>query len=120
MWLALEDVDEQNGCLRYVRGSHLTGRRPHGRSNILGFSQGITDFGPSDTANEVAVPLKANDLVIHHGWTIHRADENQSATRGRPSFAIVFRGISCRIDEDANRRYQESVRAQHTELGLKT
>ena len=23
MWLALDDVDAENGCLRYVRGSHL-------------------------------------------------------------------------------------------------
>ena len=25
MWLALDDVDEENGCVRYVRGSHLKG-----------------------------------------------------------------------------------------------
>ena len=45
MWLALEDVDEENGCIRYVRGSHLRGLRPHGRTNTLGFSQGLRDFG---------------------------------------------------------------------------
>ena len=44
-WLALEKVDEENGCIHYVRGSHKSEYRPHGRSNVLGFSQGITDFG---------------------------------------------------------------------------
>src|SRR5438046_1088633 len=42
IWLALDPVDEENGCLRYVAGSYKKGVRPHGRSNVLGFSQGIT------------------------------------------------------------------------------
>ena len=54
MWMALEDVDEENGCVRYVKGSHKTGMRPHGRTQTLGFSQGITDFGtPDDLEKEV-------------------------------------------------------------------
>ena len=44
IWLALDDVDAENGCLRYVAGSHACGFRPHARSSILGFSQGITDY----------------------------------------------------------------------------
>ena len=28
MWLALDHVDAENGCLRYVRGSHVEGIRP--------------------------------------------------------------------------------------------
>src|SRR5581483_3890114 len=43
VWLALDQVDAGNGCLRYVPGSHRRGLRPHGRSNVLGFSQGIAD-----------------------------------------------------------------------------
>ena len=47
-WLALEDVDDENGCIHYVRGSHKEAYRPHGRSEILGFSQGVTDFGTEE------------------------------------------------------------------------
>ncbi|MBD3673144.1 MAG: phytanoyl-CoA dioxygenase family protein [Planctomycetaceae bacterium] len=119
MWLALEDVDEENGCLRYVRGSHRQGRRPHASSQVLGFSQGITDFGPEDEANEVCMSLKANDLLIHHGWTVHRAEPNRSTTRHRPSFAIVFQGVSCQIDDEGRQRYEAEMRAQHEALGLK-
>ena len=51
-WLALEKVDEENGCIHYVRGSHLDAEyRPHGKSNILGFSQGVTDFGNANDGN---------------------------------------------------------------------
>lgn len=118
LWLALEDVDEENGCLRYVPGSHLSGCRPHGRSEVLGFSQTILDYGANDAADEVPVTLKANDLVVHHGWAIHRADPNRSATRGRPSFAMVFRGVSTSVDQAGYRRYEESVKSQHETLGL--
>src|SRR5262249_32152487 len=44
IWLALDSVDEENGALRYVTGSHLRGIRPHSRSGTLGFSQSITDY----------------------------------------------------------------------------
>ena len=44
-WLALEDVDDENGCIHYVKGSHKKEEyRPHGKSEILGFSQGVTRF----------------------------------------------------------------------------
>jgi phytanoyl-CoA hydroxylase len=118
LWLALEDVDEENGCLRYVRGSHKRGCRPHARSNVLGFSQAISDYGPTDESGEVPIKLRANDLVAHHGWTIHRAEANRSRIRHRRSFAIVFRGTNCQVDEEGLRSYQESLVAQHTAIGL--
>jgi len=118
IWLALDPVDDENGCLRYVPGSHLRGFRPHARSHVLGFSQGITDFGPDDVAREARVHLQPGDVTAHHGMTIHRADPNRSATRNRRAFAMVFKGQSCRRDEEAFARYQAAVRTQHAELGL--
>ena len=45
----LEDVDDENGCIHYVKGSHkYEGYRPHGKSEILGFSKGVTDFGTEE------------------------------------------------------------------------
>jgi phytanoyl-CoA hydroxylase len=120
IWMALDPVDEGNGCLRYVRGSHRQGVRPHGRSNVLGFSQGITDFGPEDEARAVQIHLQPGDVVVHHGNTIHRADANRSATRNRRAFAMVIKGVSCRRDEEAYTRYLAAVKAQHEQMGLKT
>ena len=120
VWLALDPVDDENGCLRYVAGSHRHGVRPHGRSEILGFSQGITDYGDADRAGEVAIHLEPGDAVAHHGNTIHRAEANRSPIRHRRAFAMVFRGVSCRRDEDAFARYQAAMKAQHAALGLKS
>jgi len=119
IWLALDPVDAENGCLRYVSGSHRHGYRKHARSRILGFSQGITDYTPDDFTSEVAVCLQPGDAVAHHGMTIHRADANLSATRQRRSFAMVFNGVSCRRDESAFARYQAAAREQHQEMGLR-
>ena len=120
LWMALDPVDEENGGLRYIAGSHRRGLRPHSRSGLLGFSQGIGDYGPEDAAREAPIRLRPNDVVAHHGETIHRADPNRSEARHRRAFAMVFRGVSCRRDEEGFARYQASLRAQNRELGLKT
>ena len=120
IWMALDPVDDGNGCLRYVAGSHRRGIRPHGRSNVLGFSQGITDYGPDDQAREVPIQLQPGDVVVHHGNTIHRADANGSTTRNRRAFALVCKGVSCRRDEEAYNRYLAALKNQHEQMGLKT
>jgi phytanoyl-CoA hydroxylase len=119
IWLALDEVDAENGCLRYVDGSHRRGFRPHANSNILGFSQGIIDYTHDDFTRETAVCLHPGDAVAHHGMTIHRADANLSATRHRRSFAMVFSGVSCTRDEAAFARYAAAARDQHQQAGLK-
>lgn len=120
IWMALDAVDDENGCLRYVRGSHLKPVRSHNRSGVLGFSQGIFDYGAADTELEVPIHLQPGDVVAHHGNTIHRADANRSSVRSRRSFAMVFKGISCRRDEEGFARYTEALKAQHAAMGLKT
>jgi len=120
IWMALDLVDAENGCLRYVDGSHTRGYRKHAKSQILGFSQGINDFTTDDFNREVAAVLQPGDVVVHHGMTIHRADADLSQTRHRRSFAMVFTGVSCQRDEAAFARYSETAREQHGAMGLKT
>ncbi|MGH2645665.1 MAG: phytanoyl-CoA dioxygenase family protein, partial [Chitinophagaceae bacterium] len=109
MWLALEKTDTENGCVRYIRGSHLEGIRPHGRTNTLGFSQGITDFGEKDLAKEVALPSKPGDLLAHHSLTIHRADENRSSTRSRRALGFIYFAASCQEDIEAKEAYLKTL-----------
>lgn len=120
MWMALDTVDEENGCVRYLPGSHLRGIRPHGRSAILGFSQGITDYNDVDRSQEVLTELKPGDVIVHHGNTVHRADSNRAANRHRRAFAMVIKGLSARRDDVAYANYQSAMKQQHTQLGLKT
>ena len=117
-WVALDTADEENGCLRYVSGSHRKGLRPHNASQVLGFSQGISDYGPQDESQEVAARLEPGDLTVHHGETIHRADPNQSADRSRRAFALVIRGESCKRNEERYASYLAQMQNQHKAKGL--
>ena len=45
LWLALDTVNDENGCIHYVRGSHRRGMRPHNQTAVFGFSLGVTDYG---------------------------------------------------------------------------
>lgn len=120
LWLALDVIDEENGCLRYVTGSHRRGIRPHNATAVLGFSQGVSDYGPEDEQRERTICLEPGDLVAHHGETIHRADANRSDHRQRRAFAMVLRGASCQRDDGAYERYQASLQQQHHGMGLNT
>lgn len=91
MWLALERADETNGCVRYLRGSHLRGMRPHARTGTLGFSQGISDFGTeADHEHAVVFPAEAGDLLVHHAMTVHWADSNRSVDRNRRAMGFIY------------------------------
>ncbi len=120
VWMAIDPVEEENGCLRYVPGSHLLGIRPHAVTSILGFSQGITDYSLKDEEMEMVVQMQPGDAVVHHCEIIHRADPNRSATRQRRAFAMNFEGVSCRVDEEAKQRQAEAAKKQHREMGLNT
>jgi phytanoyl-CoA hydroxylase len=112
MWMALEPADEENGCVKYVKGSHLQGMRPHGRTQTLGFSQGITDFGtPDDLGQEISFPANPGDLLIHHSLTIHQAGGN-SSSRSRKALGLIYFGVSAKEDVAAKAAYQKRLQEE--------
>lgn len=74
LWVALDDADLENGCLHYGLGSHRHGLLP----NLESFYTGA----PCDVAAEV----RPGDAVIHHSFTVHWTDTNNS---GRPRRAYT-------------------------------
>ena len=116
MWMALEDVDRENGCLHYVKGSHLKGLRAHARTQTLGFSQGITDFGEKDVANEIAFPVAAGGLLVHHSLTIHRADGNNSDLRSRRALGLIYFAASAKVDEKSRESYEQALKGAGQEV----
>jgi phytanoyl-CoA hydroxylase len=116
LWLALDEVDEANGCMRYVPGSHLRGMRPHGKSGVLGFSLGITDYGTGDRAAELPIRAQPGELLVHHSMTIHRADANTSP-RERRSLGLVFFSSRAKPDRAAIEAYQANLHKELVEKG---
>ncbi|MEX2591868.1 MAG: phytanoyl-CoA dioxygenase family protein [Anditalea sp.] len=110
MWLALDKVDEENGCVRYIPGSHKKKMRPHGESNVLGFSQGIADYNQMDQSHEIPMLLEPGDLMVHHSLTIHRADKNTSG-RTRRGLGLIYYSSLAKENLQEHKKYQEKLKA---------
>ena len=108
LWLSLVPSDEENGCMRFVPGSRHRGIRPHARSNVLGFSQGITDFGNADSEAEQAVETQPGDVIAHHSMTIHRTDANPTDRRRR-ALGLVYYAKRAHHDAERAAAYQEEL-----------
>ena len=107
-WLPIDPVDEVNGCIRYVPGSHRRGLRPHESSDTFGFSQGISDYNPTDERIEVPIKAKPGDLIVHHAMTIHRADANPS-DRLRRALGLIYHAHSAEENTAAKSAYQKKL-----------
>ena len=116
LWLALDVVDEENGCVRFVPGSHQRDMRPHQLSNVLGFSQGIVDYGAADCDAEVAIHAEPGDLSVHHCMTIHRADPNPSE-RPRRALGFVYYAKRAASDPGRGAAYQKAIMAKWAKEG---
>ena len=85
-WIALDDVDESNGCMSMVPGSHLWGPRIQFLHTIKGF-----DAMPKRFENhEIEVrlcPVGKGEVHFHHSLTWHGSHAN---TSGRPRRAIAI------------------------------
>jgi phytanoyl-CoA hydroxylase len=75
-WMALDDATEENGCMRFIPGSHKLGVVEH---------KHLEDFRVEDEkidySSEVCVPLKAGGCSFHHSLALHRTDANRSPDR---------------------------------------
>jgi non-haem Fe2+, alpha-ketoglutarate-dependent halogenase len=83
-WVAVDDSDVENGCMRVIPGSHREGIREHGKSertgNLLSINQAVpvTDEEESRAVN---LELRAGEMSLHHGALIHGSLPNRSERR---------------------------------------
>lgn len=101
VWIAIDDSDVGNGCMRVIPGSHRTGILDHGQSgrddNLLSIDQEI----PSESVDEdsaVDLELRAGQCSIHHGHLIHGSNPN---TSGRRRCGLVVRFIPPQVRQVA-------------------
>ncbi|MFC5701626.1 phytanoyl-CoA dioxygenase family protein [Cohnella faecalis] len=89
IWITLDDVNEQNGCMAFVPKSHklgkLTGIDFLNPQNIFDYVEG----GQAEEQKPVIVPLKAGSCTFHNGLTFHYAHAN-STDKPRRVLAIIF------------------------------
>lgn len=93
--LALDDADEENGCLKVVPGSH---REPKLRPHRPAFSEdrdtGHTLVAEVDEEGRDQVQflrVRRGDVTIHNERIVHGSGANQSASRWRRTYVVAFR-----------------------------
>ncbi len=90
-WIALEDVDQENGCMRFLARSHQAGIQDHEdtwfEDNIL--TRGQTVAVDENRHDIVPVELLAGEMSLHHGHLLHASLPNHSS-RWRRGFSITF------------------------------
>ena len=107
-WLALDDTRLDNGCLRFVRGSH---REPvlRGHSTLLGDRErSHTLVALVDEAKEPIdiAELRRGDVTVHHERAVHGSGGNAS-TRWRRGYVLAFRS-------EATVRHERSLGFTHS------
>ncbi len=76
----LDDMDQENGCLLVVPGSHKGPIYSHYQDDIFVGAVSEPNFSPQPV---VPVELKAGDISIHHGRLLHASKPNTNPTRSR-------------------------------------
>jgi hypothetical protein len=82
VWLAVDDADRQNACVKFLPGSHLHGHLEYRETtleegNVLNQSvDEVERFG-----TPVDVELKAGEISIHSDLLLHGSDANRSPRR---------------------------------------
>lgn len=82
-WIAITNVSEEAGCMRFVPGSHKQQLIPHvdkfSEDNLLSRGQEVTVDVDEDDA--VLDDLAPGEMSIHHGRIFHASGPNRSSDR---------------------------------------
>ncbi|WP_198038905.1 phytanoyl-CoA dioxygenase family protein [Skermanella stibiiresistens] len=88
IWLPLQDVDEENGCLTFIPGSHngpILHHRNYKDDKRIEFLEAVG----VDLDKAVTVPLRRGSVSIHHSRTLHYAGANRSPNP-RKVYSVLF------------------------------
>lgn len=108
-WIALDDATPENGCMRFIPGSHRAGKvHPHHSAmapdRALGEEINADQFDPSTARDDV---LKAGEFSLHDVFLIHGSAHNRSPRR-RAGFVVRFMPATSRYDRSIQRAQQQA------------
>tara|TARA_Y100000590_G_scaffold272890_1_gene306398 strand:+ start:109 stop:942 length:834 start_codon:yes stop_codon:yes gene_type:complete len=111
VWLALTEVNEENGCMRMWPGTHKGNFKKHkdtfDKNNLLTRGQEIENIPINKT---VPIILKPGQISIHHPLIVHGSGPNLS-NKKRIGFAIQSY-ISTEVYQTLGKAYVQQARGK--------
>lgn len=104
VWLAIDDADQENGCMKFMAGSHHHGYmtfRPSDSSEHNVLNQTIDN--PEQYGTQVWDPLKAGQASIHSDLLLHGSEANHS-TRRRCGLTLRYTAAEVRAGMEWNQK----------------
>jgi phytanoyl-CoA hydroxylase len=96
LWLAVDDSDTGNGCLKVIPGSHTEELQSLRENTETESVLGHEADGVIDESAAVPLVLAAGDVEVHHPNIMHASDPNRSVRR-RCGLTIRYIPTSTRI-----------------------
>jgi hypothetical protein len=88
-WLPLQPATVENGCLRFIPGSHLTDIQPHRKIQGKERAHGIECYTGFSADDAVLCPIPVGGCTLHLGRTLHGAGPN-STEMARFAYVVIF------------------------------
>ena len=85
--VAIDDMNQENGCLLVVPGSHRGPIYNHIQDDVFVGAVTDPDFKPGEFAEVV---LEAGDISMHHGRTLHASAPNTAPGKPRRLYLLQY------------------------------
>jgi ectoine hydroxylase-related dioxygenase (phytanoyl-CoA dioxygenase family) len=136
-WVAFEDCDSENGCMRVIPDTHgeaLAHADKQAPDNMLWRGQTVAEA--VDVSKAVEMPLRAGEMSLHHARIVHGSGPNRSSRRrigyslryipthvartGPRDSAMLVRGVDqfhhFDLEPAPNADYEPAAVALHAEI----
>jgi ectoine hydroxylase-related dioxygenase (phytanoyl-CoA dioxygenase family) len=109
VWIALDDATPENGCMRFIPGSHAAGsvyrhRISERKDVVLNQEVDPSQFDASSALDDV---LEAGEFSLHDVFLIHGSNANTSSRR-RGAFVIRYMPATSVFERLADDRHVQS------------
>ena len=120
VWIAVDAATKENGCLRYIPGSHKANRlMAHEVKNDPNYTLN-QELAPAeyDEAEAVDLILEAGQMALHDVYIAHGSEENRSP-HPRRGMTMRMMPTTSHYDRDAaKRKYAEAGGADLSEHSI--
>jgi hypothetical protein len=116
-WLAIDDATLENGCMRFVAGSHREPKLRAHRPMLGDRDKSHTLVADVDEARDriVPAPIRRGDVTVHHERTVHGSGGNVTAG-WRRAYIVAFRARAT-VEEERRRGFTHSHNDSAAVLG---